>query len=90
MATGRSITSTLTVSATVSTAGATGCFIRRATFFTGACLGLAVRFVAFPRAALDTLRALGRAVAAFLFCTFDCFLRLAMVRPVLVSGPQWH
>ena len=48
-------------------------------FFTGAGLGLAVRFVAF--AALDTLRALPRPVAAFLFCAFDCFLRLAMIAP---------
>jgi hypothetical protein len=38
-----------------------------------------VRFVAFPRA--DTLLALPRAVAAFLFCAFDCFLRLAMIAP---------
>jgi hypothetical protein len=84
---GCSITST----ATVSTTGATGCFTFRATFFAGAGLGLAlatVRLVAFPRAALDTLRALPRAVAVFLFSALDCFLRLAMIRPVLVGGPQ--
>jgi hypothetical protein len=55
------------------------------------CLGFAlatVRFVVFPRAALDILRALPRVVATFLFCTFDCFLRLAMIRPVLAGGPQ--
>src|SRR4029077_19251742 len=72
--------------ATVSTAGATGCFIRRisfrAAFLTGARFGLApatVRFAAaFPRAALT----LGRAVAPFLFLTLDdCFLRLAMIDP---------
>jgi hypothetical protein len=45
-----------------------------------------VRFVAF--AAFDGLRALARAGAPFLFCTFDCFLRLAMIRPVLVGRPQ--
>jgi hypothetical protein len=37
----------------------------------------AVRF-----AALATLRALPRAVAAFRFGAFDCFLRLAMIAPV--------
>jgi hypothetical protein len=88
---GCSITST----ATVSTAGATGCFTFRAAFFTVARLGLAlatVRFVAFPLADLDTLRALPR-VADFLlgsfprFCTFDRFLRLATVDP-LVRAPQ--
>jgi hypothetical protein len=82
---GRSITST----ATVSTTGVTDCFTFRTAFFTGACLGLAVaavRFVAFPLADLDTLRALPR-VADFLlgsfprFCTFDAFLRLAMIDP---------
>jgi hypothetical protein len=60
-----------------------------AAFFTGAGLGLAlatVRFVAF--AAFDGLRALPRAIAAFLFFAFDCFLRLAMIRPVLIGGPQ--
>jgi hypothetical protein len=73
----------ITSAATVSTTGATGRFTFRAAFFTGAGLGLAVRFVAF--AALDTLRALPRAVAAFLFCAFDCFFRLAMIRP----SPGW-
>jgi hypothetical protein len=69
----------------------------RAAFFTGVRLGLAlatVRFVAFPRADLDTLLALPR-VAEFplgsfpRFCTFDPFLRLAMIEPpVLVGAPQ--
>jgi hypothetical protein len=89
---GCSITST----ATVSTAGATGCFIRRtsfrAAFFTGARLGLAlaiVRFVAF--AALDALRALPR-LAEFplrsfaCLCTFDAFLRLAMIAPLVLRN----
>jgi hypothetical protein len=58
-----------------------GCFTFRAVFFAGAGLALAVRFVAF--AAFDGLRALPRAVAAFLFWTFDCFLRLAMIRPLV-------
>jgi len=53
-------------------------------------LGLAlatVRFVAFPRADLDSLLALPR-VAEFplgsfpRFCTFDRFLRLAMIDPL--------
>jgi hypothetical protein len=80
-ATGCSITST----ATVSTAATTGCLIRRAAFFTGARFGLAlitVRFVAFT--ALDILRALPRLaeLRSFAgFCTFDAFLRLAMISP---------
>jgi hypothetical protein len=57
-------------------------------------LGLAlvtVRFVAF--AALDTLRALPRLAELPLrsfarFCTFDAFLRLAMIDPLLVGAPQ--
>src|SRR6266576_2306777 len=80
---GCSITST----ATVSTTGVTGCFTFRAAFFTGAGLGLAlaiVRFVAF--AALDPLRALPRlaefALRSFARCTFDPFLRLAMIAPL--------
>jgi hypothetical protein len=87
---GCSITSTATVSST----GVTGCFTFRTftfrtAFFVGAGLGFAlatVRFVAFPRADLATLRALGR-VAEFplrrfaRFCTFDAFLRLAMIVP---------
>jgi len=40
-------------------------------------------FVAF--AGFDCLRALGRAVAPFFFCTFDAFLRLAMISPVSAS-----
>jgi hypothetical protein len=87
-ATGCSITSTATVSATLSTTGATGGLTFRAAFFTGAGLGLAVRFVAFPRAALPTLRALPR-FAEFLFRSFPrfCtpFFRLAMIRP----GSGW-
>jgi hypothetical protein len=75
---GCSITST----GTASTAGATG----RATFFTGARLGLALataRFAAvFSRVALDSFLPLGRAFDPFLFWTFaDCFLRFAMVDP---------
>ena len=48
-----------------------------------------VRFVAFALADLDTLRALPRAVAPFFFCTFDPFLRLAMIFPLfwLVPAP---
>ncbi len=71
-----------------SIAGTTDCTLRslRTAFFTGARLGLvlaAVRFVAF--AALDTLRGLPRlaefALRSFRFCTFDAFLRLAMIVP---------
>ena len=80
-----------TSTATVSTTGATGCFTFRAAFFTGAGLGLAlatVRFVAF--AALDALRALPRLAEFPLrsfarFCTFDAFLRLAMIDPLVVA-----
>ena len=76
--------------ATVSTAGVTGCLLRRAAFFTGARLNLALAtVVAFPRAAFDGLRALRRAVAPVLFCTFDAFLRLAVMdTPGLVCAPQ--
>jgi hypothetical protein len=83
---GCSITST----ATVSTNGAIGCFTFRATFFTGAGLGLGratVRFVAF--AALDTLRALARLAelrSLAGFCTFDAFLRLAMIAPLVLRN----
>jgi len=78
--------------ATVSTAGATGCFTFRAVFFTGAGFGLAVRFVAFadfpallalPRLAEFTLRSFPR------FCTFDPFLRLAMIAP-LGAGQRYN
>jgi hypothetical protein len=75
--------------ATVSTTGATGCFTFRAAFFTGARLGLALATVRF--AAFATLRALPRLaeLRSFArFCTFDAFLRLAMIRPALVGGPQ--
>jgi hypothetical protein len=77
---GCSITST----ATVSTTGATGCFTFRTAFFTGAAFGFAlatVRFAAFatlrglPRLAEFPLRSFAR------FCTFDCFLRLAIIDP---------
>jgi len=87
-ATGCSITS----AATVSTTGATGCFTIRAAFFTGAGLGLAlatVRFVAF--ADFATLAVLPR-LAEFplcslaLLCTFDPFLRLAIIAPF--DAPQ--
>ena len=62
-----------------------GCFTFRAAFFIGEGLGLAlatVRFVAFALADLDALRALPR-LAEFRFCTFDPFLRLAMVGPLV-------
>jgi hypothetical protein len=65
----------------VSVAGATGCFIRRAGFFTG----LALRFVAF--ADFATLRGLGRAAEFPLrrfarFGSFPRFLGLAMIAPL--------
>jgi hypothetical protein len=52
-----------------------------------------VRFVDFPRAALATLRALPRLAEFPLLrfarlCTFDAFLRLAMIAPVPVGVPQ--
>ena len=82
----------ITSAATVSTTGAIGCFIRRAAFFTGAGLGLAVATVGFVAfAALDALRALPR-VAEFprrsfaRFCTFDAFFRLAMIYPPVLGG----
>jgi hypothetical protein len=75
----------ITSAATVSTTGATSF---RATFFTGARLGLAlatIRFT-FPRADLTALRALLRLAElrprslARIF-GFDPFLRLAMIAP---------
>jgi hypothetical protein len=77
---GCSITSTATVS-TVDAIGLTA-------FFAGARFGLALaiaRFATdFPRAALESFLAFGRAFAAFLFWTLDDrFLRLAMVDPVI-------
>src|SRR5215468_9026477 len=78
----------ITSTAAVSTTGATGCFTFRAVFFTGAGLGLALATVRF--AALATLRALLR-LAEFprrslaRLCTFDPFLRLAMIGPL----PGW-
>jgi hypothetical protein len=84
---GCSITSTMTVSTT----GATGCFTFRAAFFTGAGLGLALATTRF--AVLATLRALPRLAEFALrslarLCTFDPFLRLAMIAPVLVGAPK--
>ncbi len=79
----------ITSAATVSTTGATGGFTFRAAFFTGAGLGLALATVRF--AALATLRGLPRLADFPLgsfprFCTFDCFLRLAMIRPRSLVG----
>ena len=79
----------MTSTATVSTTGATVCFSFRTAFFTGACFGFALVTVRF--AALATLRALPRLAELRTFarfCTFDAFLRLAMIRPALVGGPQ--
>ena len=65
-------------------------FKRNAAFFAGARLGLAlatVRFVAF--AALAALRALPRLaeLRSFArFCTFDAFLRLAMIDPLVLRN----
>jgi hypothetical protein len=79
----------ITSAATVSTTGATGRFIFRAAFFTGARLGLALAIVRF--AAFATLRALPR-LADFAprtlarLCTFDPFLRLAMIFPPVLGG----
>jgi len=80
---GFSITST----ATVSTGGASGVSCG-AGFFTAARLGLVatVGFVAFAFADFATLRALPRLAELPLrsfarFCTFDPFLRLAMIVP---------
>jgi hypothetical protein len=72
----------ITLTPTVSTTGATGCFTSRAAFFTGARLGSALAAVRF--AALAALRALGRFAEFALrslarFFTFDPFLRLAMM-----------
>ena len=66
---------------TVSTTGVTGRFTFRATFFTGAGLGLALATVRFAGAALRALPRLAdfplRSFARF--CTFDAFLRLAII-----------
>ena len=76
----------ITLAATVSTTGTTGCFTFRAAFFTGAGLGLALATVRF--AVLAALRALLR-LADFVLrslarpCTFDPFLRLAMIGPLV-------
>ena len=69
----------------------TGGLTFRAAFFTGAGLGFALATVRFAGAALAALRALPRLaeLRSFArFCTFDAFLRLAMIRPALVGGPQ--
>jgi hypothetical protein len=83
----------ITSTATVSIAGAADGFTFRATFFTDAGLGLAlatVRFVAFPRADLATFRALARAAVPLgsfpRFCTFDRFLRLVMIAPLMLRN----
>ena len=81
----------ITSGATVSTTGATGCFTFRATFFTGAGVGLAFATARF--AALATLRTLLR-LAEFalrslaLLCTFDPFLRLVIIDPRSGCAPQ--
>ena len=74
----------------VSTTGATGGFTFRAIFFTGAGLGLALATVRF--AGFATLRALLRLAEFALlslarFCTFDPFLRLAMIFPLFWMVP---
>jgi len=79
----------ITSAATVSTTGATGGFTFRATFFTGAGLGLALATGRF--AVLVTLRALLRLAEFALrslarLCVFDPFLRLAMIFPPVLSG----
>src|SRR5262249_59458911 len=68
--------------ATVSTTGATGCLTFRAAFFTGVRLGFAFATVfacaalrALPRLAEVPLRGFAR------FCSFDLFLRFAMIVP---------
>jgi hypothetical protein len=76
----------ITSAATVSTTGATGRFTFRAAFLTGAGLGLALATVRF--AVFATLRALPRLAEFPLcsfarFCTFDAFLRLAMIVPLV-------
>jgi len=76
---------------TVSTTRTDGCFSFRAAFFTVARLGLAVatvRLVAFALADFAALRALPRLAEFPLrsfarFCTFDPFLRLAMIDPLV-------
>jgi hypothetical protein len=75
----------------VSIAGATASFC--AAFFTGAGLGLALGAVRF--AALDTLRPLPRLAEFPLrsfarFCTFDAFLRLAMITPLVSLSASNH
>ncbi len=78
---------------TVSTTGVTGALTFLAVFFTVARLGLAfatVRLVAFARAGLRALPRLAefplRSFARL--CTFDCFLRLAMITPLVGVSPD--
>jgi len=82
----------ITSAATVSTTGAAGCFTFRATFLTGAGLGLAFATARF--AVLATLRALLRLAEFALrslarLCTFDPFLRLAMIDPPWSVGVRY-
>jgi hypothetical protein len=77
----------ITLGAGCSISSATGCLIRRAAFFTEARFGLAlatVRFAAFARAVLRVLPRLAEfPLGSFpRFCTFDPFLRLAMIDPL--------
>jgi hypothetical protein len=73
--------SSITSTATVSTTGVTGWFTFRAAFFAGVRLGFALATVCFAGAALRALPRLAefplRNFARF--CTFDAFLRLAMI-----------
>jgi len=57
---------------------------RRAAFFTGARLGLALATVRLAGAAFRALRSLAEAPLGSFprFCTFDRFLRLAMIDPL--------
>ena len=84
--------SSITSTTTVSTAGPGGfirCSFFRIAFFVATRLGLALAtagLVAFPRADLDTVRALTRTaarllpgLARFFGCAFDRFFRLAMI-----------
>jgi len=75
---------------TVSTTRPDGCISFRAGFFVVARLDLAVATARFFVVALAALRALGRLAELPLrsfapFCTFDPFLRLAMIAPLGAS-----
>jgi hypothetical protein len=85
----------ITPTATVSITGATGGFTFRAAFFAGARFGVALATARFATFALDTLRALPRLAKFPLrsfarFCTFDGFLRLAMIAPLGWRFPTMH